>query len=154
MNRSPDIQPISGQYVEFRFPKDVDAKITIEIQEKHTRKGRIEMHTIYSSEEDKKYERLVGLMTLAVGSIMEHNFADGKDENATPVELSDKLEQLKSLVRTFDKEKGHQVTFRLLGGAKAEIFNKERRIKERTTGEKHMIGEILRWHIEQAINGQ
>jgi hypothetical protein len=154
MNQSPDIKRTTGNYVTFEFPQGIDATITIQIHEVHTREGQVKTHIIYDSKEDKEYRNLVGLMTRAAGSIMENNFADGKDETATPVDLSDRLEQLKSLVRAFDKEKGHQVTFRLLGGAKAELFNKESRIRERTIGEKQTLEEILRWHIEQALNTQ
>lgn len=152
MNRSPDFKRITGNHVTFEFPRGIDATVTIQIHEVHTRDGRVKTHVIYDSEEDKEYKNLVGLMTRAAGSIMENNFADGKDETVTPADLSERLEELKSLIRAFDKEKGHQVTFRLLGGAKAEIFQKEAKIQERTTGERQRLEEILRWHIEEALN--
>ena len=152
MNRSPDTG-VNSNYFAFQFPRDVTARIIIEIKEATGGKRGVESHVIYSSAEDKDYPQLVNVMTRAAGSIMEHNFSDGKDETRTPLELSERLEELKKLVRTFDKDKGHKITSRLLGRAKAEMFQKEDRIRERTTSEKRALEEILRWHIEQALNG-
>lgn len=150
----PEIKRTSGQYVSFQFSEGVDAKITIEIHEKYSREGRIESHVIYSSEEDKKYKKLVGSMARTAGLVIENNFADGKDQIETPEELSRQIDSFKALIWTFDREKGHQVTGRLLGNAKTEIFKNEQIIRGLTTSQQNTLEEILRWHVQEALNHQ
>jgi hypothetical protein len=149
---SPDIKRTSGQYVSFQFSEGIDAKITIEVREKYSRKGRVETHVIYSSKEDEEYTSLVGSMARAAALVIEHNFADGKDDTETPQDLSKQLVAFKYVIWSFDKEKGHQITTRLLHNAKTEIFNKEQKIKDLTTAQQDTLKEILRWHIEDALN--
>lgn len=149
---SPDIKRTSGQYVSFQFSEGIDAKITIEIHEVRSRKGLAETHVIYSSKEDKQYKALVGTMARAASLVIGHNFADGKDDTETPQDLSKQLVAFKYVIWSFDKEKGHQITAKLLNNAKTEIFRKEQKIKDLTTAQQDTLKEILRWHIEDALN--
>ncbi len=148
----PDIIQRTGNYVAFEFPPGIDAEIVIKIHEVHTRAGRVRSHVIYDSKEDHEYTSLVGSMARTAGLIIEHNFANGKEETETPEELSRQLDEFKSFIWAFDKEKGHQITGRLLGNAKAEIFQKEQKIKDLSMAKQDTLTEILRWHIEDALN--
>lgn len=145
----------TARSVAFNFPPgiEVDAKITIEVHQVHGRGGRVESHVLlYSSEDDKKYKQLVGQMAKTSSLIMGNGFADGKDETETPQALTNQLDVLKAMVRSLHHEQGQRVTFALLGKAKKEIFTKEREMRELPVGKQQVLEEILRWHIEEAIN--
>ncbi len=152
MSRTPD-NTLSKQHVAFQFEAGTSADVYIHIRPpgETTRKG-ISTHIIYESTEDKPYDQLVGELTKTAGLIIQSNFADGKDDYGTPDELVDALVILKA--RTWDiyHQKGQKDTFSLLGRAKKQVFGATEEIKRLTDGQRFKLTEILRWHLEDAIN--
>lgn len=141
------------QHVMFQFEAGMSADVTIHVRpfKDPTHKG-ISTRITYESEEDKTYDKIVGELTKTAGLIIQSNFSDGKDDMNTPDELVNQLVLLKALTYSVFHDKGQKDTFSLLARAKNQMFTTTEDIKRLTEGQRFKLTEILRWHLEDAIN--
>lgn len=156
MSQLPDrksLEPPGRQHVSFQFEAGTSADVFIHVRPpgEHTHKG-ITTHVIYESEKDKAYDELVNRLTQTAGRIVEYNFVDGRDDVETPYDLAHELVLLKTMVSSLYGDRSQKRAFELLRRAKAQVFQDEENISNLTGGQRMKLTEILRWHVEDAIN--
>ncbi len=113
-------------------------------------------------QQDPLYEKLLKAMTATVGQMINHNLLSGFDAQDTPDEVMEAIDSLKQVVceiynRECQRKKnsesaGLKSAFALYRAAKYQIFAQETKIKDLPSGSQQLLTEILRWHIEDALN--
>lgn len=121
-------------------PKDPNAAV-----------AQFRRRVVYEEPKDTQLEQLSGELTKTAGIIIKHNFADGIDDIETPQDLALSLITLKSLTTTMYQKRGQKDAFAAFGKAKQRAFENQT-IRDLSPEKQYKLTEILRWHMEDAIN--